>query len=31
MKEQLIPRLVTSVDGISTDILINHLRERLWL
>ena len=29
MKEQLIPRLVTSVDGISTDILINHLRERL--
>jgi hypothetical protein len=29
MKEKLIPRLITSVDGIPTDTLIKHLRGRL--
>jgi len=29
MKEQLIPRLITSVDGIPTDTLIAHLQGRL--
>ena len=29
MKEQLIPRLVTSVDGIPTNSLIEHLRGKL--